>query len=436
MRQEIDEVQLFPCEHKLCLHCMVDLQYDTLKFQSKAICCKDCGEQVERFTHHREKVTRKRSRDDAMQLDEILFEEMQNEELIQAVKDEDLPSVRNLLRRGANVDFKGEYDRTSLHWACWNGHVEMVKELVSAGADIDAKDDEGWTPLHIASHDNLEICKSLVSAGADLHAVNYHGYFPMDHALCFGGSTDALKYLLQKFYASIFEHEGRLPIHALLEDLSTDGTSLRKALEQDVFGTEGVLEIITFLVVQNPESRSARNQDGDLPLHVACATSTPVEIVRFLVEPAPGSLSVPRTTDVALALHVALERGASSDTEVVKLLLERQDPVIMTLRNNAGETPLRVACRCGAPFAIVQSLVDQDPSTIVARNNAGETALHVACRCGVPFEIVESLIHHNQASVQVVTPQGDLPLFLACASTEPSLDVIYLLLTLYPDVFY
>jgi hypothetical protein len=49
-----------------------------------------------------------------------------------------------------------------------------------------------------------------------------------------------------------------------------------------------------------------------------------------------------------------------------------------------------------------------DPVTIMLQNNAGETPLHVACRCGVPFESVQSLVHHYKASVQVATPQRDL----------------------------
>jgi hypothetical protein len=69
-------------------------------------------------------------------------------------------------------------------------------------------------------------------------------------------------------------------------------------------------------------------------------------------------------------------------------------------------------------------------------NDAGETPLHVACRRGAPFEIVQAVVCHYTASIQVVTPQGDLPLFLACATAEPSLDVIYSLLKRYPEEVY
>jgi ankyrin repeat protein len=396
MRKGVDEVQLFPCEHKLCLHCMIDLQADTLKFQSKAICCKECGEQVDSFTHHREKGTRKSTRSD----------EVQNQELIQAVEDNDVPLLHNLLRSGANVNAKDHDDRTPLHYVCWNqgdgrGQVELVKVLVSAGADIEAKDNGGWTPLHLAGyHGNLEIVEELVTAGADIRAVNYDGNLPMDEAV-HGVESDVVKYLLQQFYATIFYYEDRLPLHALVEDASVDGSPLCIALRQDVLLTDHVLEIIAFLVGQNPESLSARNQYGELPLHVACATFTPVEIVRLLIDRAPQSLLVPITTNGPHPLHIALELGASSDSEVINLLLERHDPLTIMLRNNVGETPL-----------------------------------HVACDRGTSFEIVQSLVDHYKASVQDVTPQGDLPLFLACATAEPSLDVIYLLLKLYPDVVY
>jgi ankyrin repeat protein len=280
----------------------------------------------------------------------------------------------------------------------------MVKELVyDWEADIEAKDYLGWTPLHCACHYGyMEVVIELVSAGEHIRVVNNNGKYPIDTALR-GVKYGVFKYLLQELYASISDHDGRLPIHALLEDLSTDETSIREVLEHDydAFDTDAILEIIAFLVDQDPESLIARNQDGQLPLHVACATLTDLDIIEFLVEQSPESLLVPRTTDGAYPLHVALERGASSDTEVIEMLLERHDPVTMMLRNNVGETPL-----------------------------------HATCRCGVPFEIVQSLVDHYKASVQAVTPQGDLPLFLASATVLPSLDVIYLLLKLYPDAVY
>ncbi len=37
--------------------------------------------------------------------------------------------------------------KASLHVACFNGHLELVKLLVAKGANVNARDREGWTPL-------------------------------------------------------------------------------------------------------------------------------------------------------------------------------------------------------------------------------------------------------------------------------------------------
>ena len=72
------------------------------------------------------------------------------------------------------------YEETPLHLASKNGCVEIVKMLIEAGANIEAKN--MWmqflifrsldTPLHVASTGCLEIAKILIEAGADIHALD------------------------------------------------------------------------------------------------------------------------------------------------------------------------------------------------------------------------------------------------------------------------
>ena len=47
----------------------------------------------------------------------------------------------------SNVNKKNAKGETPLHIAVRNGKLEKAKELVDAGADVDAKDYAGWTPL-------------------------------------------------------------------------------------------------------------------------------------------------------------------------------------------------------------------------------------------------------------------------------------------------
>jgi len=56
-----------------------------------------------------------------------------------------------LVRAGANVNAQAIIG-TVLHVAVSNGHLPVVQELISAGADVNARDDRGWTPLQRVEH--------------------------------------------------------------------------------------------------------------------------------------------------------------------------------------------------------------------------------------------------------------------------------------------
>lgn len=70
--------------------------------------------------------------------------------------------VKQCLDYGADVNFKHYDRRTALHLACVEGHIEIVKILLDAGADIDAEDRWGITPLAEAeSLGRKDICEIL-----------------------------------------------------------------------------------------------------------------------------------------------------------------------------------------------------------------------------------------------------------------------------------
>ncbi|EKX34971.1 hypothetical protein GUITHDRAFT_42184, partial [Guillardia theta CCMP2712] len=62
----------------------------------------------------------------------------------------DVDTVRILLRQGANIDEKNYDGRTVLHIACAEGNYRMVEVLLNHGADKNIKDRWGNTPLQEA----------------------------------------------------------------------------------------------------------------------------------------------------------------------------------------------------------------------------------------------------------------------------------------------
>ena len=67
---------------------------------------------------------------------------------------------------------------TPLVWAIENGHSNVVKLLISAGADVHMRDAEGNVSIHWGAYSgNTEIIKLLIGRGADIESVNELGKY-------------------------------------------------------------------------------------------------------------------------------------------------------------------------------------------------------------------------------------------------------------------
>lgn len=67
-----------------------------------------------------------------------------------SIGDEYIESVRKLLRAGAEVNAKDSNGDTPLHRAAYSAGIETVRELLSCGADIQACNKDGQTPVAVA----------------------------------------------------------------------------------------------------------------------------------------------------------------------------------------------------------------------------------------------------------------------------------------------
>ena len=71
----------------------------------------------------------------------------------------------------------------SIHVATSAGHIEAVKQHLAAGADVNAKDNNGMAPLHHAAlRVHKEIVELLIDKGANVNARNEDGETPLDWA--------------------------------------------------------------------------------------------------------------------------------------------------------------------------------------------------------------------------------------------------------------
>ena len=78
----------------------------------------------------------------------------------------------------------------SINQAIFDGNIEAVKQHLAAGTDVNAKDDNGWTPLHFAVYyGHKEIVELLITKGAEVNAKDNNGWTPL-HLAVDGGHTE------------------------------------------------------------------------------------------------------------------------------------------------------------------------------------------------------------------------------------------------------
>ena len=74
----------------------------------------------------------------------------------------------------------------------------MLEGLLKAVADVNAKDNKGWSPLHVAAAFNPSpaVLEVLLKAGADVNAKDKDGETPLHFAAALNPSTAVLEILL------------------------------------------------------------------------------------------------------------------------------------------------------------------------------------------------------------------------------------------------
>jgi ankyrin repeat protein len=102
-----------------------------------------------------------------------------------------------LAMKVVGVDVRDKYQFTPLATAASRGSAAAVTELLSQGADIQAVDTIGNTPMHDAvrpvqgkNGDKVAVIKQLAAAGADVNAPNQHGETPMHMLFASGPHVD------------------------------------------------------------------------------------------------------------------------------------------------------------------------------------------------------------------------------------------------------
>ncbi|XP_038725746.1 uncharacterized protein LOC120016866 isoform X2 [Tripterygium wilfordii] len=95
----------------------------------------------------------------------------------------DVDSALALLKKnGGNINSRNTFGLTPLHIATWRNHIPIVRRLLAAGADPDARDGEsGWSSLHRSLHfGHLAVASILLQSGASVILEDSKSQIPVD----------------------------------------------------------------------------------------------------------------------------------------------------------------------------------------------------------------------------------------------------------------
>ncbi|KFV61106.1 Ankyrin repeat and protein kinase domain-containing protein 1, partial [Dryobates pubescens] len=289
--------------------------------------------------------------------------------------------VKFLLGCKADVNRRALCGYTPLVLAVQRRSPELCSALLERGADPNVADDEGWTPLHFAAQSGDDRLL-LASQGADLerkqknhrtplHVAVERGKFRVVHCLLKRG---ACVNSLDQNRCSALHLAAARGKYLICEKLIKHGANVELRTDKGwtplhLAAFKGHVEII-HLLKDGQAKLNARGGMGWTPLHLATRYSEePVvcELLRCGADP-----NVAEKSEWA-PLHLAVQRG--SFLTVINLLACKAD---VNAKNKVGWTPLHLAVLKGN-MAIIKTLLKAG-AQLDLEDVTGSTALQLALR--------------------------------------------------------
>ncbi len=305
----------------------------------------------------------------------------------------DLERAEKLLVQGADVNARDEYGNTPLHYAARNPDAKngFLYLLIAKGAEVNARNDSGQTPLHLAVQvirktavATANSANILLSHGAQADTEDKNGCTPL-YVACGSDWTNTVEVLLAK--------------GAKIDEKTNDGlTPLHRAA---MLGRANIVEVLLRWMGRGNEALrdsggaalpygsvlDSRDGRGYTPLHYA-AMAGANDIVERLIS---------NDADVSA-------RNARGQTPVhLAVVYNRREAVKLLLAKGAEVSSIQVAAYVG-DLAKVKSLMERGIN-VEAQDGSGLTPLHAAAGAGQK-EMVEFLIGRALRSIPVWWPMG------------------------------
>jgi uncharacterized protein len=304
-------------------------------------------------------------------------------------------AVQRLLEGGVRADTTGQMGETALHTCARTGRPEAAQRLIDAGAPIDPIESwRGQTPLMwAAANRNPEMMRTLIAAGADVNARStiiewerQRTQEPRDKWLPPGGLTPLLLAAREGCAACIeVLAEAGADLNIVTPELHS---GLVVALMNGHFDAAGAL-------IRNGADVNLADRVGRTALYAAVDAHTPIESGR----PAPQDLD--NQLSAYDIIKMALAHGADIDATLrqsvpYRTKLDRGGDTVL----GAGTTPLIRAAKA-ADVQVVRLLLEHGADPLAATRN-GVNALMMAANVAAREEDMTGRDKNDRTIIETI----------------------------------
>ncbi len=388
------------------------------------------------------------------------------------VKKNDADAVSAALDSDPSLIEAFDGDHQAIHEAALRGNADVLDALMERGADINRKNGWGWTPIVLAAyHNHIEAVRRLIAAGAEvgenggnpIHYAGQNRHREVCRLLVEHGAVDSMVPDGDPDALSVFRAAYAYDAHALRQLLNRrqELANARDECERTPMheaATAGALEIVETLIEAGGDV-NARDEDGETPLTRAAAHRQEevvnaliaagarvdlfsavqfniLEEARRLLEANPASVHSTRNGHALIEWaaeagfvemgRLLAEFGANIDihaaasfglTERAEQLLDDDPDLVHARRRMGGYAPLHAAAECGQ--AETAALLIQRGADLNQKNDWGFRPLHLsvlAARGHAPTEAhlrISTALIENGADLEPEDDYGRTPLSLA-----------------------
>lgn len=298
----------------------------------------------------------------------------------------DLEKVNELIEKDRSLlNREGKHGLTPVHYAAQQGHLNIIKFLISKGADFKSYTTYGAMPVHEAARfGKLETVKYFISQGINVNEKDLKDETILYWAINYSGSLPLVKYLVEKD-ADINKLDP--------SDANILHFAAAKSKELTAYCLELGLDI------------NKNSENAGTPLHVAVEYGSP-DTVKYLVEHG-ADISFRRDRDYTPFHLIAFSDSLDYKKKNVSFFLSKG--LNIEEKTQGGETILQLAARCHDED-FIDYLISKG-ANVEGRDNGGNTPLISAITI-LNSENVECLLK-NGASVNIINNHGESPMDVA-----------------------